>query len=391
MRDIIPVQVHLARGKASTTERRARHGSVRESGGMDAIILGIETSCDECAAAVVAGRPGDARILSSIVATQTTLHAPYGGVVPEIAARAHADTVDAVTGEALAAAGLTLGALTGVAATVGPGLLGGLLVGATFAKGLARAAGRPFHAVNHLEGHVLTPRLTHGLPLPYCVALLSGGHSQFLAALEVGTYRRLGGTIDDAAGEAFDKTAKLLGLPFPGGPAVEAAAADGDPARFTFPAPLARRDDCDLSFAGLKTAVRLAAEERAPLSEQDVCDICASFQAAAAAHLARKAARALEAFATRWGRPGALVAAGGVAANSAVRRALEAVAAAAGVRFVAPPVALCADNGAMVAYAALERAAAGLGEGIDARARSRWPLDTAAAPMLGAGKRGAKA
>lgn len=360
--------------------------------GAEALVLGIETSCDECAAAVVAGRPGAARILSSVVWSQTDLHEAYGGVVPEIAARAHGETVDAVVAEALREAGVSLDALSAVAATAGPGLLGGLLVGATFGKAVARAASLSFVAVNHLEAHVLTPRLTDGTRFPYAVALLSGGHSQFLAAAGVGRYARLGGTIDDAAGEAFDKTAKLLGLGYPGGPAVEAAAASGDPSRFPFGAPLAKREGCDLSFAGLKTAVRLAAERTAPLADRDVADICAGFQDAVTRHLAAKAGRALEAFGNRVGEPArALVAVGGVAANRAIRAALSRTAAAAGAAFVAPPLPLCGDNGAMIAYAAIERLAAGDAPGFEARARSRWPLDEASAPMLGAGKRGAKA
>ena len=281
--------------------------------GAEDVVLGIETSCDECAAAVVAGRPGSARILSSVVWSQGTLHAAYGGVVPEIAARAHGDTVDAVAGEALDQAGLRVRDLSAVAATAGPGLLGGVLVGATFAKAVARAGDRPFVAVNHLEAHVLTPRLTDGTAFPYAVALLSGGHSQFLAASGIGDYARLGGTIDDAAGEAFDKTAKLLGLGYPGGPAVEAAAEGGTASRFSFGAPLARREDCDLSFAGLKTAVRLCAERTAPLSDGDVADVCAAFQLAVTRHLAAKAGRALSTFEARTGEKArALVAVGGV-------------------------------------------------------------------------------
>ncbi|MEM8551336.1 MAG: tRNA (adenosine(37)-N6)-threonylcarbamoyltransferase complex transferase subunit TsaD [Pseudomonadota bacterium] len=355
------------------------------------VVLGIETSCDECAAAVVAGTPGSARILSNIVLSQADLHALYGGVVPEIAARAHADTIDAVVGEALSAAGLALDEMSAVAATAGPGLLGGLLVGATFGKAVARAANVPFAAVNHLEAHVLTPRLTDGLAYPYCVALLSGGHAQFIAVLGHGQYRRLGGTIDDAAGEAFDKTAKLLGLGYPGGPAVEAAAERGDAGRFAFAVPLLKRPGCDLSFAGLKTAVRLAALDAEPLSTEDIADICASFQATVAAHLSRAAERALTAFAALAGEAGkGLVVAGGVAANASIRSALSDVAARAGIDFIAPPMALCTDNGAMVAYAGLEGLAMGSALGQDARVRSRWPLDEEAKPLLGAGKRGAK-
>ncbi|MCF3933381.1 tRNA (adenosine(37)-N6)-threonylcarbamoyltransferase complex transferase subunit TsaD [Acuticoccus sp. M5D2P5] len=353
-------------------------------------VLGIETSCDECAASVVEGGPGRARIVSNVVWSQIDLHEEFGGVVPEIAARAHLETINRVVGEALAEAGVGLDRIGHVAATTGPGLLGGLLVGATFAKALAASAGVPFVPVNHLEAHVLTPRLTDGIGFPYCVALLSGGHAQFIAVRDVGDYRRLGGTIDDAAGEAFDKTAKLLGLAYPGGPSVERAAREGDPKRFDFPAPLAKRAGCDLSFAGLKTAVRLAAQKTAPLTDQDVADICASFQDAVARLLERKAGAALDAFRDSEGEAApTLVAVGGVAANLVLRGALTRAAEARGVAFVAPPLALCTDNGAMIAYAALERVSAQSIEG-DGRVRSRWPLDASAAPLLGAGKRGAK-
>ncbi len=359
--------------------------------GQSLTVLAVETSCDECAAAVVSGRPGAMAIKSNIVWSQIDDHAAFGGVVPEIAARAHLKTVAAVVRQALASAGTSDADLSHVAATNGPGLLGGLLVGSSFAKGYAQSADLPFFPVNHLEAHVLTPRLTDGTPYPYCVALLSGGHAQFVAVRGLGDYVRLGGTIDDAAGEAFDKTAKLLGLGFPGGPAVERAAASGTE-RFTFSVPLARRPGCDLSFAGLKTAVRLAAEAEAPLSDAAVADICASFQATVARLLRQKTAQALAAFQeVSPGPPTALVAVGGVAANQALRAALQSVADDAGVAFVAPPLALCTDNAAMVAAAALEHAAAGEAPDLSARARSRWPLDADAAAMLGGGKRGVKA
>lgn len=361
----------------------------RAAGPLEAVALGIETSCDECAAAVVAGEPGKARILSNVILAQVDLHAAYGGVVPEIAARAHGETVDVVTRQALREAGVGVGDLTLVGATTGPGLLGGLLVGASFGRGIAVAGATPFVPVNHLEAHALTPRLTDGLAFPYLVALLSGGHAQFLLAEGLGRYRRLGGTIDDAAGEAFDKTAKLLGLGYPGGPAVERAAREGDPSRFVFPVPLARREGADLSFAGLKTAVRLAAERAAPLTDATVADICAGFQRAVADMLRRKAAAALR-IAAGMGHVGLpLVAVGGVAANGAVRAALTAVAGAHDSGFYAPPLALCTDNGAMVAYAALEQFRAG-GALHSPKVRSRWPLDASAPPLLGAGKRGAK-
>ncbi|WMS41550.1 tRNA (adenosine(37)-N6)-threonylcarbamoyltransferase complex transferase subunit TsaD [Acuticoccus sp. MNP-M23] len=357
----------------------------------EALVLGIETSCDECAVAVVSGTPGQAAIRSDVIRSQVDLHAHFGGVVPEIAARAHADTIEAVAAAALAEAGVVLSDITAVAATIGPGLLGGLLVGATFGKAAAFGAGVPFVPVNHLEGHVLTPRLTHGIAFPYCVALLSGGHAQFVAVAGPGQYHRLGGTIDDAAGEAFDKTAKLLGLGYPGGPAVEEAARSGDPHRFDFPVPLQKRAGCDLSFSGLKTAVRLAAQKTAPLTDQDVADICAGFQFTVARLLEKKARRAMDAFAeVVEAAPSALVTVGGVAANGVIRAALERVATRAGAPFIAPPLALCTDNGAMIAYAAIETEAAGTALAPTARVRSRWPLDGEAAVLLGAGKRGAK-
>lgn len=361
------------------------------SAGAEALVLGIETSCDECAAAVVAGRPGAAEIRADVVLSQIDLHEIYGGVVPELAARAHADTIDGVVSEALKRAGVAPHQLTAIAATTGPGLLGGLLVGSTFGKALAEGAGVPFVAVNHLEAHVLTARLTDGVAFPFCVALLSGGHAQFIAALAPGRYVRLGGTIDDAAGEAFDKTAKLLGLGYPGGPAVEEAAKAGDPKRFAFPVPLLKRATCDLSFAGLKTSVRVAAQKAVPLSDQDVADICAGFQATVAELLRRKSIRALEAFAELAGSPpSALVVVGGVAANATLRAALLGVAEGADIPFIAPPPRLCTDNGAMIAYAALEASAAGTALGGETRVRARWPLDADAPVLIGAGKRGAK-
>jgi len=355
-------------------------------------ILGIESSCDDTAAALVRVRPGEpvGEILASEVAGQDALHRIYGGVVPEIAARAHAERLDAVTAQALDRAGLSLAEVDAVAVTAGPGLIGGVLAGVMFAKGLAAARGLPLWGVNHLAGHALTPRLTDRVAFPYLLLLVSGGHCQFLAVEGPESFRRLGGTIDDAAGEAFDKVAKLLGLAQPGGPAVEAAAAAGDPARFAFPRPLLDRDGCDLSFSGLKTAVRRARDKlvaaQAGLSRADVADLCASFQAAVADTLAGKTRRALAAF------PAATFAvAGGVAANRTIRDALATVAADAGAAFLAPPLRLCTDNGAMIAWAAAERMATGTPDGFALEARPRWPLDTTAAPMLGAGRKGAKA
>jgi len=357
-------------------------------------VLGIETSCDETAAAVVARDPGGAgRIVSDVVLSQVDAHAVFGGVVPEIAARAHVEALDRVIAAALREAGAGFADIDAVAATAGPGLIGGVLVGLTTAKAIALAAGKPLVAVNHLEGHALTARLTDGLAFPYLLLLVSGGHTQFVAVEGVGAYRRLGTTIDDALGEAFDKAAKLLGLGYPGGPAVETAAARGDPARFALPRPLVDRPEPDFSLSGLKTALRLAAEKVAPLSTGDVDDLAASFQAAVTDVVADRAAKAMALFAAM--HPGvaapALVIAGGVAANKAIRARLVTAASRAGFTLVAPPARLCTDNAAMIAWAGAERLALGLVDGPDVAARPRWPLDALAAPLLGSGQKGAKA
>lgn len=355
-------------------------------------LLGIESSCDDTAAAVVRLGGGGPEILSSVVVGQTALHEAFGGVVPEIAARAHAERLDGVVSEALEAAGVPLAGLDGIAVTAGPGLIGGVLSGVMLARGLAAATGLPLVAVNHLAGHALTPRLTDGVGFPYLMLLVSGGHCQFLSVEGVDRFRRLGGTIDDAPGEAFDKTAKLLALPQPGGPAVEAEAALGDPGRFRFPRPLLDREGCDLSFSGLKTALLRARDalvaEKGGIAVQDRRDLCAGFQAAVAEVLAVKTARALALCETP---PTALCVAGGVAANKAIRARLEAVAADAGVRFLAPPLRLCTDNAAMIAWAGIERLQAGLETPPDFVARPRWPLDETAPALLGSGRKGAKA
>lgn len=363
------------------------------------LVLGIETSCDETAAAVVErDGEGHGRIVSNVVLSQIEEHAAFGGVVPEIAARAHVEMLDRIVATALAEADVALSDVDAVAASAGPGLIGGLLVGMMTAKALAYAAGKPFVAVNHLEAHALTPRLTEGLAFPYLVLLVSGGHTQVLFVRGVGDYERWGTTIDDALGEAFDKTAKLLGLPYPGGPAVERMAEKGDQSRFAFPRPLKGEDRLDFSFSGLKTAVRKTASECAPLSETDVADICASFQAAVADTLSDRIARALLRFGgaiSRGEGPAsqrpALVVAGGVAANRTLRATLEALCHERGFRFIAPPMALCTDNAAMVAWAGAEHMARGATDGLDAVPRPRWPLDKVAAPLIGAGRRGAKA
>mgnify|MGYP005853280769 CR=1 FL=1 len=350
-------------------------------------LLGIESSCDETAAAVVRS---DGAILSNVVLGQAELHAAFGGVVPEIAARAHVERLDHAVEAALARACLGLGDLDAVAVTAGPGLIGGVLAGVMLAKGLAAAIGLPLVGVNHLAGHALTPRLTDGLAFPYLMLLVSGGHCQFLRVEGPDRFTRLGGTIDDAPGEAFDKVAKALGLPQPGGPAVESEAAGGDPARFPFPRPLIDRPGCDLSFSGLKTAVLRARDglvaAQGGITRADRADLCAGFQAAVAEVLASKTARALALMPDAT----ALAVAGGVAANRTLRAALQQVAGA--VPFVAPPLALCTDNAAMIAWAGIERLAAGLPpDDLTLSARPRWPLDAAAAPMLGAGRKGAKA
>lgn len=356
-------------------------------------ILGLETSCDETAAAVVErGADGRGRILSNVVHSQLDDHAAFGGVVPEIAARAHVEALDGIVARALAEAGIGFADLDGVAATAGPGLIGGVIVGLMTAKAIALVRGLPLMAVNHLEGHALTARLTDGVAFPYLLLLVSGGHTQFVAVEGLGRYRRLGTTIDDALGEAFDKTAKLLGLPYPGGPAVERAALDGDPARFDLPRPLLGRESLDFSFSGLKTAVRQAARSVQPLTDRDVADVAAAFQAAVTEVVAVKARRALRAFAAATGTRGpTLVVAGGVAANRALAAALAAAVDGEGGRLVVPPGKLCTDNGAMIAWAGAERLAAGLVDGLDAAARARWPLDPDATPKLGGGQHGAKA
>ena len=348
------------------------------------LILGIETSCDETAAAVVAD---DRTICASLVRSQLDQHAPYGGVVPEVAARAHLAHLNPLIRRALDEAQVGLDAIDAVAATAGPGLIGGIMVGVMTAKGIAAARDLPFLAVNHLEGHALTARLTHGIDFPYLLLLVSGGHSQLLAVDGVGDYRRYGTTIDDAVGEAFDKVAKLLGLGYPGGPLVEAAAGAGDPARFALPRPMLGRPGCNLSFSGLKTAVKRVVDAlpAGPLRRGDVDDVCAAFQTAAAESLVDRTARALDRFAGEHPGGGPLVVAGGVAANRALRDRLANLAADRGVALIAPPIALCGDNAAMIAWAGIERFRLGQSDGLDFAPRPRWPLDPDAPPATGAG------
>lgn len=359
-------------------------------------VLGIETSCDETAASVVTrDASGKPQIISNIVLSQIEEHVAFGGVVPEIAARAHVTALDGVIRAALDEAGMKPADVDAVAATAGPGLIGGLIVGLTTAKAFAAALGKPLLPINHLEGHALTPRLTDEVAFPYLLLLVSGGHSQIVEVRGVGDYRRWATTIDDALGEAFDKTAKLLALPYPGGPNVEKAAKTGDPRRFAFPRPLKGEARPDFSFSGLKTAVRRTATELAPLSRQDVSDICASFQAAVTESLIDRVARSLTRFREEHSAvtTPTLVVAGGVAANLTIRAALDATAQEAGFQLVAPPLHLCGDNAAMIAWAGLERLEAGLAEEapMSFRPRPRWPLDETSTPVFGAGKRGAKA
>jgi len=357
------------------------------------LVLGIETSCDETACAIVqddgpAAADPARRIVSHSLFSQLREHAPYGGVVPEIASRAHIEHLDGLIAECLHRAGLKLQDVDAIAATAGPGLIGGVMVGLTTAKTLAYAAQKPLIAVNHLEGHALSVRLSDDVPFPYLLLLVSGGHCQFLIVEDIGRYRRLGTTIDDAAGEAFDKTAKMLGLGYPGGPAIEKLAARGDAARFNLPRPLKGKPGCDFSFSGLKTAVRLALEScgDAP-TEQDKADLAAGFQAAVMDVILDRAKHATAAFDAQHGASGKhFVVAGGVAANKALRAGLVALSEKNGMRFTAPPMNLCTDNGAMIAWAGLERARRGMIDSLDAPARARWPLDPGAEarPFAGA-------
>ncbi len=357
-------------------------------------ILGIETSCDETAASVVArDAAGRGTILSNVVRAQWEQHRAFGGVVPELAARAHVECLDQIVADAMRQAGLGFGDLDAVAVTAGPGLVGGLLVGVTTAKAIALVHDLPLIAVNHLEAHALTVGLTAGVRPPYLLLLVSGGHTQTQLVHDVGRYMRLGTTIDDALGEAFDKTAKLLGLGFPGGPAVEAAARSGRAGRFELPRPMVGRKEPHFSFAGLKTAVRLAAQKLAPLKDQDIADLTADFEAAVAGSVADRVSRAMVLAEDQQAddAPRCLVVAGGVAANTTLRAALTALAAKRGYRIEIPPVALCGDNAAMIAWAGAERLARGWIDDPGFTARARWPLDEAATPVLGHGRLGAKA
>jgi N6-L-threonylcarbamoyladenine synthase len=344
------------------------------------IVLGIETTCDETAAAVVERfEDGRGKILSNVIFSQVSEHAAFGGVVPEIAARAHVEALDLIIGKAMGQAGSDFAAIDGVAAAAGPGLIGGVIVGLTTAKAIALVKNKPLIAVNHLEAHALTARLTDATPFPYCLFLASGGHTQVVAVRGIGDYVRLGTTQDDAIGEAFDKTAKLLGLGYPGGPQVEKEAERGDATRFALPRPMHGRKDADFSLSGLKTALRLEAEKIAPLADQDVADLCASFQQAVVEVVLDRLRTGLRLFKAQFGAPTALVAAGGVAANQAIRKVLHRLAFEVGTVLVAPPLELCTDNGAMIAWAGCERLALGLTDTLEVAPRARWPLDEVAA------------
>jgi tRNA N6-adenosine threonylcarbamoyltransferase len=348
------------------------------------IVLGIETSCDETAAAVVAC---DRRILSDLLLSQLEDHRPYGGVVPEVAARAHLQHLDGLIARAMREAGVGWRALAGVAATGGPGLIGGVIVGVMTAKAIAAVHSLPFIAVNHLEGHALSVRLVDAIAFPYLLLLVSGGHCQLLVVEGVTRYRRLGTTLDDALGETFDKVAKVLGLGYPGGPAVERAAAGGDPRRFALPRPMLGRPGCHFSFSGLKTAVKQLADKlgEGAREERTLADLCASFQAAAADALVDRSRNALAEFRRLYPERSTLVIAGGVAANAFLRGRLTALAEAEGVRLIAPPPRLCTDNGAMIAWAGIERLRLGLADSLDFAPRPRWPLDPDAPPVGYAG------
>ena len=332
------------------------------------IVLGIETSCDETAAAIV---QDDRTILSNVLVSQIAGHQPYGGVVPEKAARAHLDHLQPIIEQALQEADVSLDDLDGIAVTAGPGLIGGVLVGVMTAKAIAAAKNLPFMAVNHLEGHALTARLTHDLPFPFLLLLISGGHSQFLEVTGVGRYRLLGSTIDDAVGEAFDKVARLFGLSYPGGPALEKLALTGNGKRFDLPRPLKGRTGCDFSFSGLKTAVRMMAEKHTPLSPQDKADLAASFQEAVGDCLEERGKNAIQMLQEPVQH---FVVAGGVASNEALRSRLSTLCENQGLKFVAPPIGLCTDNAAMIAWVGIEKLRLGYKDELDFAPRPRWPL-----------------
>ena len=359
------------------------------------IILGIESSCDDTAAAIVSYENGNSKILSSVVVNQNTLHEKYGGVVPEIAARAHAERVDTVVKNSFNEAKLSLENIDLIGVTAGPGLIGGVVAGVMCAKGLAYGGNLPLVGVNHLAGHALTPRLTENIEYPYLILLASGGHCQFIQVECANKFSRIGGTIDDAPGEAFDKTARLLGLEQPGGPSIEKASINGDSGRFDFPRPLLNRNDCDMSFSGLKTALSRSLKDldtqQGGLYEDDVKDFAASFQAAISDVLVEKSKRAIVEVRKKISDIKTFAIVGGVAANQKIRSNLLSLCNGLEINFIAPPLELCTDNAAMIAYAAGELYDLGQEDDYTLSPRSRWPLDEEKPPMLGSGKRGAKA
>ncbi|MGY6532804.1 tRNA (adenosine(37)-N6)-threonylcarbamoyltransferase complex transferase subunit TsaD [Glycocaulis sp.] len=372
------------------------HTSARVQAAGPVTVLGLESSCDDSAAAIVRLSPdGGVDVLAERVENQNTAHAPFGGVVPEIAARSHAERMDHLAKAVLEEAGLSLADMDAIAATSGPGLIGGVMAALMTAKGLAVGAGKPLIAVNHLEGHAHSPRLVEPLAFPWLLLLVSGGHTQLLSVEEVGQMTRIGSTIDDAAGEAFDKSAKVLGLGFPGGPQLEKLAGKAsDPSRFPLPRMLAQDKSCNFSFAGLKTAVKRSFDALDAPDDADRADLAASAQAAIASHLAERTGRAMDVFAEHNPDARTLVAAGGVAANTAIRNALEKLAEEKGFTCLFPPLKYCTDNAAMIALAGAERLRLGLTDPLDTPARARWPLDETAAsadPLIGSGKKGPKA
>lgn len=358
--------------------------------------LGIESSCDDTSVAIVRYKPGETpKVLALVVQNQSTLHEQYGGIVPEIAARAHSDRLDSCTLEVLKKAQLTLTDLDCVAVTAGPGLIGGVISGVSFAKGLAAGSNLPLIGVNHLAAHALTARMTHKVAFPYLCLLVSGGHCQFLAVKAPDKFIRLGGTIDDAPGEAFDKTARQLGLAQPGGPSIEKMAVSGNSTKYAFPRPLKNQQGCNLSFSGLKTSLLRAKEKiiakEGSISSTRMADLCASFQRAASESLSLKSQVALDTFAKQLGqKPTLFTLSGGVAANQVIRKDVQKICDEENIPFYAPPLEYCTDNGAMIAWAGIEKYKLNQFDGFDLQARSRWPLDTTSSPILGGGKRGAK-
>jgi N6-L-threonylcarbamoyladenine synthase len=352
------------------------------------LILGIETTCDETAAAVVSrDAAGLGEIRSNIVLTQLEEHREFGGVVPEIAARAHVELLDGVIRRALDTAGVAFSDFDGIAAAAGPGLIGGVIVGLTTAKAIALVTRKPLLAINHLEAHALTARLTHRIGFPYLLLLVSGGHTQLISVEDIGRYNVIGGTVDDAIGEAYDKVAKMLGLPYPGGPEVERLAALGNPARFRLPRPMIGRPEPNFSLSGLKTALRIEAARAAPLTQETVADLCAAFQAAIVDVVVDRVRVALGILRNSAWRPRSLVVAGGVGANQTIRGALRFLADEATIPLVVPPPELCTDNAAMIAWTGLERLRAGKTDPLTVPARARWPLDPDAAPAAFAGRK----